>query len=189
MKTLLGDEVISLRALTISDISGNYSNWFNDPEIVEHNSHGRFPMTKEKLETYVASIDLNTSLIVLAVIMRKTGVHIGNISLQKINWIDRNAEIAFILGEIDHQSKGVMMRAGKLLINHAFNQLNLHRVYCGTLDTNFGMKRLAIKLGMQEEGRRLEAVYKNGSYVDILEYGITKTKNIKINATGKLGSE
>ena len=189
MKTLIGDDVISLRALTKSDINGNYSNWFNDPKIVEHNSHGRFPMTKEKLETYVASVESNPSIIALAVIMRKTETHVGNISLQKINWIDRNAEIAFILGEKNYQNKGIMLRAGKLLINHAFNQLNLHRVYCGTIDSNLGMKSLAIKLGMQGEGRRREAVYKNGSYVDILEYGLTKTQNIIIDATGKLGSE
>ena len=65
---------------------------------------------------------------------------------------------------------------GSLLIQHAFNQLNLHRVYCGTLDTNIGMKKLAVKFGMQEEGRRRDAIYKNGEYVDIVEFGILNAR-------------
>ena len=47
-----------------------------------------------------------------------------------------------------------MSEAGKLLINHAFNELNLHKVYCGTSSNNLGMQKLAINLGMVKEGVR-----------------------------------
>jgi RimJ/RimL family protein N-acetyltransferase len=35
------------------------------------------------------------------------------------------------------------------------------------------MQKLALALGMREEGRRKEALFKHGKYVDIVEYGIT----------------
>lgn len=175
MTPLIGDNKIFLRALTKSDIDGDYLDWFNDQVVVKHNSHGRFPMTREKLEAYVTGAQANPSLLVLAVVLRQSEKHVGNISLQNINWIDRSAEIAFVLGDANHKGKGIMFRAGSLLIQHAFNQLNLHRVYCGTLDTNIGMIKLAAKLGMQEEGRRREAVYKNGCYVDVVDYGLIKS--------------
>ena len=34
------------------------------------------------------------------------------------------------------------------------------------------MQRLALYLGMKEEGRRREAAFKDGRYVDLIEYGI-----------------
>lgn len=172
MKPFLSDDIILLRPLAKDDVEGNYRHWFNDPEVAKGNSHGRFPMTPERLAKYVADTELNTGLLVLAVVVKDGGTHVGNISLQNISWVDRNAEIAFVLGESAYWGKGVMFRAGKLLIDHAFLTLNLHRVHCGTFATNEGMKRLALKLGMQEEGRRRDAIYKNGSYVDVFEYGV-----------------
>lgn len=168
----LKGETIGLRALNEKDIVGNYRHWLNDPEIVQFNSHGRFPMTPEKLSEFVqSSFKSNTSL-VLAVIDLNTQKHIGNISLQNINWVDRNAEIAFLLGEKDYWGKAVMLEAGQLLIQHGFDTLNLHRIYCGTSSANIGMQKLAEKLKMEKEGVRKEALFKEGIYHDIIEYGI-----------------
>lgn len=173
MTAFLGDDLITLRPLTVQDIDGPYAKWFNDPEIVKNNSHGRFPMGLEELKSYVhESQSKFSSYLVLAVMWRESSQHIGNISLQNINWVDRSCEIAFILGELSYQGRGVMFRAASLLISHAFKQLNLRRIYCGTLDTNVAMKGLAIKLGMEQEGRRRAAVYKGGKYIDIVEYGL-----------------
>lgn len=170
----LKGQTIYLRALKKKDIDGNYRFWLNDPEIVQFNSHGRFPITPEKLLTFVqSSIQSNTAL-VLAVIDIATDKHIGNISLQGISWVDRSAEIAFLLGEKDFWGKGVMQEAGELLINHAFAALNLHRVHCGTSSDNKGMQKLAEKIRMKQEGIRKEAIFNNGTYHDIIEYGILK---------------
>ena len=163
---------IYLRALTEQDVKGNYSSWLNDPEVTHFNSHGRFPMTVDKLLNYVSASMLSNNDLVLAVIDKLNSVHVGNISLQNINWIDRNAEIAFLLGDKTYWGKGVMSEAGALLINHGFKLLNLHRIYCGTSSENLGMQKLADKLGMKKEGTRKDAIFKNGRYIDILEYGI-----------------
>jgi RimJ/RimL family protein N-acetyltransferase len=167
---------IYLRALNELDVQGNYSIWLNDKEITKYNSHGRFPITAEQLLSFVRmSLQSNTSL-VLAVVDIKNDMHLGNISLQSINWIDRNAEIAFLLGEKTYWGKGVMLEAGKLLIEHGFKTLNLHRIYCGTSSQNIGMQRLAEKLKMSKEGIRKEALFNNSSYSDIIEYGILNKK-------------
>jgi ribosomal-protein-alanine N-acetyltransferase len=167
---LKGDS-IGLRALNEEDISGNYRHWFNDPEVVRFNSHGRFPMTPQKLLEFVEFSKKSNTVLLLAVIDLDTNVHIGNISLQNINWIDRNAEIAFLLGEKDFWGKGVMEEAGRLLIRHGFDTLNLHRIYCGTSSANIGMQRLAEKLDMKREGVKKDAFFKDGVYHDIIEYG------------------
>ena len=119
----LKGQSIYLRVLLKEDINGNYRNWLNDPEVVKYNSHGRFPATVESMERYVASSFDSTNSLVLALCMNDTDLHIGNISLQAINWIDRNAEIAFLLGELSYHGKGIMYEAGQLLIQHAFRSL------------------------------------------------------------------
>jgi ribosomal-protein-alanine N-acetyltransferase len=164
---------IYLRTLSEQDVQGNYIKWLNDPEVTLFNSHGRFPMTVDKLKDYVKRVNSDTNALVLAVVDLKSNKHIGNISLQNINWVDRNAEIAFLLGEKSFWGRGIMMEAGKLLIQHAFHFLNLHRIYCGTSSENIGMQKLALKLGMSKEGNRVEAIFKNGQYCNIFEYGLT----------------
>lgn len=165
-----------LRALCENDITGNYARWLNDPEITLYNSHGRFPMTIEKLKEFVKTARTSNAMLVMAIVDSSSDQHIGNISLQSISWIDRNAEIAFLLGEKDWWGKGVMLAAGKLLIDHGFNALNLHRIYCGTSSENSGMQKLAEKLGMEKEGVRKEALFNNGKFYDVIEYGIMNTK-------------
>lgn len=172
---LKGDSIF-LRPLMNSDLDGNYMKWLNDSEITEHNSHGRFPYNREKLEEYVKSAANSNKIILLAIVDIKSETHIGNISLQCINWIDRNAEIAFLLGERNFMSKGVMYEAGTMILSHAFQSLNLHRIYCGTSSNNIAMQKLAVKLGMTKEGERNDAIYNNGKYYSIFEYGIINTK-------------
>lgn len=172
----LKGERIELRCLTEEDIEGNYRYWLNDPEVVRFNSHGRFPQTAESLHAFVKAAVASKTALVLAVVNSSTAGHIGNISLQGISWIDRSAEIAFLLGEKIFQGKGVMLEAGQLLIKHGFESLNLHRICCGTSVENIGMQKLAIKLGMMQEGIRREALYNNGRYHDIIEYGILNTR-------------
>ena len=90
---------IYLRGLSEHDIIGDYSLWLNDKEITKYNSHGRFPMTIEKLSNFVRMSSKSNSALVMAIVSSDNDKHIGNISLQSINWVDRNAEIAFLLGE------------------------------------------------------------------------------------------
>jgi ribosomal-protein-alanine N-acetyltransferase len=167
----LNDDRIGLRPLSKADVLGNYGSWLNDSDITTFNSHGRFPMTPDMLNDYVEN-SYSKNSIVLAIIFKETEEHIGNISLQNINWIDRNAEIAFLLGEKKYWGKGIMLDAGALLIKHAFDSLNLHRVYCGTSSLNIGMQKLAKKLGMIQEGHRKDALFKNGEFLDIIEFGV-----------------
>jgi [ribosomal protein S5]-alanine N-acetyltransferase len=168
---LKGDSIV-LRMLSKEDIYGNYARWLNDAEVTLYNSHGRFPMSIEKLRDFVQSAYASNTALVLAVCDKDSGTHIGNISLQSISWVDRSAEIAFLLGEKEFWGKGVMLEAGKIMIRHAFEVLNLHRIHCGTSSENIGMQKLAEKLGMILEGVRKEALFKNGNYYNILEYAL-----------------
>lgn len=167
-------ERLGIRMLSEDDIEW-YSEWFNDKEVCKFNSHHRYTYSTESIKEYVQQLTDNQTMLVFALIELKTGIHIGNISLQEINYVDRNAELAFLIGEKDYWGKGYAQEAALEIIHHAFFELNLHRLYLGTADNNVGMQKLAKKLGFTEEGRRKDALYKTGAYHDLIEYGLIKS--------------
>lgn len=164
---------IYLRGLEENDLSGDYFQWFNDIETCRYNSHATFPNTEKRMREYFNYIQSAKDIVVFAIIEKKSDKHVGNISLQNIDWISRNAEMAFIINA-KYGGKGYGYEAGTLVINYAFERLNLIRVYCGTSEKNIPMQRLAEKLNMKKEGVRHKAMYKMGQYVDIYEYGMLR---------------
>jgi [ribosomal protein S5]-alanine N-acetyltransferase len=167
---------IHLRALMEKDLTDTYLQWLNDDEVCKANSHAIFPNTEFKMKSYFESLENATQQVVLAIIDTKSEIHIGNIALQNINWISRNAEFVILLGDKKYWGGGYGEEAAKLIVNYGFVRLNLHRIYCGTFDDNAGMRKLASKLKMKEEGLRREAVYKNGSYHNVIEFGVLKSE-------------
>jgi [ribosomal protein S5]-alanine N-acetyltransferase len=166
---------IGVKGLGEEELAGNYPNWFTDADVCQFNRHGVFPKSKENIAKFVRSLDGDMNRLVWAVYRCSDQLHVGNISLQNISYIDRSAEIAFIFGEKSCWGKGFAFDAATLLLDHAWHKLNLRRIACGTASTNIAMQRLALKLNMIQEGIRRQALYLNGQYVDILEFGLLKS--------------
>lgn len=171
---LVGERVY-LRGLLEADADGAYPAWLNSAEVCRGNSHHSFPYTREAARTYIRDAAQTKNSLILAIVLREGDRHVGNIALQNIHQIHRSAELSILIGERDVWGKGLGLEAARLLIDHAFDALNLQRIECGTFATNHGMQKLALSLGMKEEGRRRQAAFKNGAYEDIVEYGILKT--------------
>lgn len=166
------DQDYFVRALVESDLDGPYPTWFEDQEVCRYNSHGKFFKTLSHFRSYVEGVN-GQDRVVWAICHIEDG-HIGNISLQEISLVDRTAELAIIVGDRRHWKRGVGVLAGRAILKHGFDKLNLERVYCGTAATNDGMKKLALSLGMSLEGTRRQHLFLEGSRVDVLEFGILR---------------
>jgi RimJ/RimL family protein N-acetyltransferase len=174
--------LVNLIDLFDADYPTNYRSWLTDPDVTRYNSHGLFPYTPEAMKRYVKSLKESRDIVVWAMLVptgkeekwhgEAYGRHIGNVTLQKINWIYRSAEMAIVIGEKDCWGAGYATEALTALYDHGFNRMNLHRIFTGTASTNKGMQCVAQKLGMKQEGVFREAVFLSGTYVDVLEYGI-----------------
>ena len=106
------------------NITSNYQHWFNDKEVTKYNSHGIFPFNPiDGIKDYLK----DPSRIVWAICAPDDDseyLHIGNIALQNINLINRSAEIACVIGEVDYWGKGIMTKALSILIEHGFKKLD-----------------------------------------------------------------
>lgn len=157
---------ISLRPF--QEFSYEYLGWLNDPEINQYTSRGVYPVTEAEAREYVASCQ-SKERIVWAIF---TNRHIGNISLQRIDLLNLTAELAILIGEKSALGKGYGYQAASQACRHGFSILGLNRIYCGTHEDNTGMRKLAERLGMKEEGRSRAAFFRNGKYSDIVHYGV-----------------
>lgn len=170
---------IYLRPLELSDADGNYPNWLNDQEVCKYNSHGEIFYTKEMAISYIKSVQNDPASKVFAVCDNETDKHIGNIALQSISAKNQSAEFAILMGEKSFWGRGFSKEAATLLFDYGFTKLNLHRIYCGTSEANIAMQHLALSLGMKFEGKREDAMQKEGKFWNILEYGILKKTTLK----------
>lgn len=165
---------VYLRPLRETDAEGPYVGWLNDEAACQGNSHHVYPFSRKQATDYIRQADSRGRDLVLAIVLKDSDRHIGNIALQRIEWIHRSAQFAILLGDRSQWGKGYGLEAGRLIVQHGFAALNLNRIECGTFESNAGMHKLALALGMKQEGVRRQAAYKNGRYLDVLQYGVLR---------------
>jgi ribosomal-protein-alanine N-acetyltransferase len=171
-KQFIESERLIFRPLNEKDVYGDYSDWLNDPDVCEGNRHAIFPQSQTALSDYIKQAEIYNKQVFLAILLRSNNRHIGNVSLQSIDFFNRTADLAILLGAKDCWGQGYGMEAVVAMIEYGFQRLGLRRITCGTLANNIGMQKIALKSGFRHEGTRRSAVYKNGKFHDILEYGI-----------------
>ena len=86
-----------------------------------------------------------------AIVLKETGLPVGSISLHFHSSLaekDDEAELGYWLG-VPHWGQGLVPEASRELLRHAFEYLNLARVWCGYYDGNEKSKRVQEKLGFK----------------------------------------
>lgn len=176
LSSFLATPRLLLRPLEPADADGDYPSWLNSAEVSRGNSHHVLPYTRSAAREYIEQVSSGPDL-VLAIVVREGARHVGNISLQGVHPLFRSAELAILIGGSGSRGKGIGLEAAQVVCSHGFRAMNLHRIACATYAHNVAMQRLANALGMREEGRRREAAFKDGRYVDVIEYGLLRAES------------
>lgn len=176
-------EKLYLRPLGKSDINERYLGWINNPEVTEHMATGAFPSTIEKLEEYYRGMTTSHNHVILAIVDKDSHTHIGNITLNDIEWVNRRANLGIMIGDRDFWGKGYGTEATRLMIRYAFDRLNLHKLWLGVNASHTSAIRLYEKVGFEVEGRSKDGCYRNGTYHDSIIMGITAEKYSKERVT------
>jgi ribosomal-protein-serine acetyltransferase len=99
------------------------------------------------------------------------GAIIGMVGLHGVNWPHGSTTIGYWLDE-SHQGRGLMTRAVGALVDHAFGELQLHRVEIRAATRNHRSRGIPQRLGFREEGVQREAERIGSSYNDLTVYGL-----------------
>jgi len=160
-----------LRAIEREDIP-TFVRWFNDPEVRRY-LEMYLPMSKAEEEEWFEARLKDQSCRIFA-IETEEGAHIGNIGLHDLDWRNRTAGLAIVIAEKEYWGRGYGSDAIITLLDFAFNEMNLHRIYLSVFDFNERAIRCYEKCGFRHEGRAREAFFQDGKYHDNLLMSILR---------------
>ncbi len=156
----------------------NWYNWFNDEENMRYMQKHYYPNTRAlQLEFFKKEIENNPKKLQVGIYHKKDRVLIGTVSLNNIDFLNRECDIGGLIGEKKYQNFKNFLEACRLLIKHAFDSLNMHRVYGGSIIREVDEMFCRV-LRFTHEGIRRKCIYKNGTYYDVYMIGLLKDEYI-----------
>ncbi len=173
---LIGKRV-RLRATEPTDLP-NMIRWMNDPDVIENlliytplssveEQNWFDTMMKAPKEEHVYIIE----------IFRERQMDSGRVNrFPCVDWKNRSAEIGISIGEKKYWNRGFGRDTMRLMLRHAFNDLNLNRVYLYVFETNERAKKAYLATGFVEEGRLRQDIYKNGRYIDTFIMSVLRSE-------------
>jgi RimJ/RimL family protein N-acetyltransferase len=137
---------------------------------------GTFPTTQGDLERFYESVQSSPNQVIFAIEERKNGLHIGNVKLGPIHWVNRSATLGILIGEKAYWGRGLGAEATQLMVEYGFFRLNLNRINLGVFAEYETAIRCYTKVGFKIEGRFRQALFRDGEYKDHLWMGLLRSE-------------
>lgn len=125
----------------------------------------RKDVSRESHQIWFENVNNDETQLIFAI--KYNDYHCGNCGLKNINYQNNNAELWIYLGNHDFRGKGIAQGAIQLLINHAFNDLKLHKIYSYVLESNKASLHAFEKRGFVAACYLKDEVYYNNEYVSL----------------------
>lgn len=128
----------------------------------------------------------NHSDIYLAICVNDgSGKMIGYISLNHIDYVNRNVcGGGIVIGDDAYRDGQALVESLYMVLDYAFNELNMHRFYGKYLTSHIMTKSLNESFYILDEGIDKEAVFKCGKYHDVNRCAILKKDFIRHQEAG-----
>jgi RimJ/RimL family protein N-acetyltransferase len=170
-------EHVRLRAPERSDLQ-NFVSWLNDPEVRAGLSLN-LPFSLVEEENWFENMLKRPPAehpMVIEVHSDERWVMVGNVGLFDIDWRCRSGEVGIFIGDKSFWNRGIGSEVMRLILRHGFNTLNLNRIMLQVYETNPRAIRTYEKAGFVIEGRKRQAMYKEGKYMDILMMSVLRSE-------------
>lgn len=160
---------------TVTDLPIMFD-WINDREQVLFNAPYK-PVTEEQHKAWFESLQQRDDIVIFGIRLLESNKLIGSCQLHSINHVHRSTELQIRIGEPTQRGQGYGTEAVRLLLDFAFKDLNLHRVYLHVFSTNPAALRMYEKTGFVREGLLRKAAHIDGAYVDVVVMGILREEH------------
>ena len=104
----------------------------------------------------------------------------GCVRYNYIDWTHKNTELGYWLGAA-FSGYGLVTKACRVLIEHAFTDLGLHRVEIRCMGENIKSRRIAERLGFVREGVLRQVRWRRDHFEDHVVYGMLATEWSRLN--------
>jgi RimJ/RimL family protein N-acetyltransferase len=102
----------------------------------------------------------------LSIIGRSEGRWIGEVVLNELDVNNRSCGFRILVGAAEHRSHGYGTEAIRLVLDHAFGTVGLHRVQLEVYDFNPRARHVYEKVGFVYEGTKRHALCWEGQWID-----------------------
>lgn len=167
---------VDIRFITLQDTS-NIIKWRNQ-SYVRSKLYFSKPITKEQHEIYFHQNVETKKVIQFIIVVQSEEINdvidIGTAFLKNIDEISKKAEFGIFIGEESALGKGFGTKAISKVLEYAFTELNLNRVWLQVFSDNIPAIKAYTKSGFKLEGRLVQDFLRFDGYADVSIMGITK---------------
>ena len=168
---LLEGESVALRRHVAGNLDA-FLRWYTDPEVARLTRYQDGPMRPEEIERFFASRALGPESLSLAIHLRGSNRLIGTCALSQLDHENGSALYHITIGEKDAWGQGYGTEATRLMLDHAFGTLGLHRIGLSVFSFNERAIRSYKSCGFVMEGRAREAIWRDGRWWDELAMSV-----------------
>jgi RimJ/RimL family protein N-acetyltransferase len=147
--------------------------WFNDPEVTRTMLIHR-PMTLRGEEGFLDKVLQSEHDLIVVIVVREIDKAIGVTGLHQIDFKNRHASFGVSIGEKAYWGQGYGTEATALLVKHAFETMNLNRVWLHVHEYNQRGMRVYEKVGFKREGVLRQENFREGRYWDTITMAILR---------------
>jgi RimJ/RimL family protein N-acetyltransferase len=163
-------DLTELRSEDSADLFG----WINDPQTVQFNAPFT-PVHAASHDKWFEDILGDPKRIIFA-IRKPKGRLLGVVQLIDIDPVHRTAELTIRIGDEKNRNQGAGSEAVKLVVDFAFRNRNLQRVWLRVFATNKRAIRAYEKAGVKQEGILRRSRFIDGRWVDEIVMAILRDK-------------
>ncbi|MDP3639961.1 MAG: GNAT family protein [Nanoarchaeota archaeon] len=159
-------EELSLRSLELSDFE-HIMGWVNNPEIVSNFGWFGNPVSREEEQRYLERLIASPTDKVYSAFFG--GEYIGQVGIHERDDRNKQGRLSIIIGNKDNWGRGYAPQMIDALLDKAFNDLHVHKVWGVFLEQNKKAHRLFIeKCGFKIEGLLRQEYCRGGAYHDMI---------------------
>jgi [ribosomal protein S5]-alanine N-acetyltransferase len=173
-KYFLEGSQTGLRLLEQNDLTDEYFQWFNDPEVTRYMDPGFFPNNQEAFNNYLKTMKATNDNIFLGIFWKKDHRHIGNVKLGPIHWIHRRAIYSIVIGNRNYWNRGVCTEVTRVVCNYGLHRLNLNRIQLGVVAENKAAIKAYEKVGFINEGLSKKYFWSELGYLDNMNMALIR---------------
>jgi RimJ/RimL family protein N-acetyltransferase len=152
-----------------------FRQWYADPEIARLARYQEAPMRAEEIERFFAARVVGPDAMAMAIHERVGDRLVGTCAFSQLDGDNGSALYHITIGEKDAWGQGYGTEATKLMLDHAFGTLGLHRVALYVFEFNERAIRAYRRCGFVLEGRSRESIHRDGRWWDELAMSVLES--------------
>jgi diamine N-acetyltransferase len=183
---MVGDRIY-LRALEKADAETMAQGFAMEPETMMQ--RWRIPLSPIAWEEHIEGLHRQQppKHIELGVCLKEDDKLVGSVEVAHIDYVNRNAETGAWMIMAEHRGKGYGTEAKHLLLEYAFDRVQLHVLYSWVWEPNTRSAAALLKQGYQPAGRLERQELMSGVYHGALMFDVKREEWLAAREEWKAG--